>query len=130
MGKVGIANKQFFLLPRYNTKTEKSEFTLEESDCKRLLKEFVELRKKYEENVPLKISEGEFWSEFLNKNYQYRTEIFNGNNPIFIPFHHDEKVYEDQNIHNAQSVLKSKISDKASAQKTLLDVNYLKNMDD
>jgi hypothetical protein len=85
--------------------TQKSEFTLEEGDCQRLLKEFPELRVAYESRVPLKTSEKEFWQVFLNKNFQYRTEIFGGNNPLFVPFNTDEKEYEDKYIHNPNLLL-------------------------
>lgn len=44
-------------MPRYNTQSEKSEFTLEQSDCTRLLKEFDSLRQAYDTQVPLKVSE-------------------------------------------------------------------------
>jgi hypothetical protein len=73
---------------------------LEESDCKRLLLEFPYLKESYESKVPLNMSESKFWLEFLKKNLQYKTEIFGGNNPVFVSFKSDEKDYEDKFIHN------------------------------
>ena len=40
-------------------------------------------------------SENEFWEEFLKKNNKYTTEVFGGNNPIFLPFATDEIEYDE-----------------------------------
>lgn len=101
----GISNKPFFLIPRQNVITQKTEFSLEENDCKRLLKEFPLLNQSYETRVPIRSNEKEFWDEFLKKNFEYKTEIFGGNNPIFIPFTTDAKNYEDIYIHNPKLLL-------------------------
>ena len=90
ISQVGISNRPFILLRRLNAQTQKSTYSLEESDCIRLLKEFPELRSGYDSVVPLKKSEQEFWEEFLKKNLQNKTEIFGGNNPLFIPYRTDE----------------------------------------
>lgn len=92
-------------MPRQNVSTQKTEFSLEENDCKRLLKEFPDLAYSYEARVPLRCKERDFWDEFLKKNFQFKTEIFGGNNPIFIPFSTDTKNYEDLYIHNPKLLL-------------------------
>jgi hypothetical protein len=109
--------------------SQKTEFSLEPSDCQRLLQEFPDLQASFETRVPLKSTEGEFWQVFLSKNFQYNTEIFLGNNPIFVPFKTDERNYTDKYIHNPQELLKSN-TDKDQAlkqKKALIDVNYLEN---
>ena len=55
--------------------------------------------------MPLKKTEKDFWEEFLKKNLAFKTEIFGGSNPLFIPFLTDEKDYEDRYIHNQRLLL-------------------------
>eukprot|EP00347_Sterkiella_histriomuscorum_P007678 403347993 len=125
----GISNKPFLLMPRMNMVTQKTEFRLEESDCKRLLKEFPDLALSYEARVPLRCSESEFWDEFLKKNFQYKTEIFGGNNPIFIPFQTDTKNYEDLYIHNPKLLLQRQVKQEDVKQKAQIDVNFIQNIE-
>ncbi|CDW72894.1 UNKNOWN [Stylonychia lemnae] len=128
--QAGISNKPFLLMPRQNFTTQKTEFSLEENDCKRLLKEFSELASAYEARVPLRCSEKEFWNEFLSKNFQYKSQIFGGNNPIFVPFSTDINSYEDLYIHNPRQLLQQQVkSEEVKETAKSLDVNYLKNIE-
>jgi hypothetical protein len=45
--------------------------------------------------VPTQVTEEDFWREFLMKNNKYSTEVFGGNNPLFIPFSTDEMEYDE-----------------------------------
>jgi hypothetical protein len=131
----GISNRPFLLIPRQNVATQKTQYSLEESDCIRLLKEFPELRLSYDAKVPLKVSEREFWEEFLKKNLENRTEIFGGNNPLFIPYVTNENDYEDRYIHNQQQLLEplsrqqlqGATDKKAGGGGPLLDVDFVRN---
>ena len=78
----------------------------------------------------MKKKESEFWLEFLDKNFKYKTEIFGGNNPLFIPYKTDEKSYEDKYIHNQNLLLKESavtLSGK-DKKKFQIDVNYVDNV--
>ncbi len=55
--------------------------------------------------VPLHKTEREFWEEFMKKNLEFKTELFSGVNPVFIPYSTDQKDYEDKYIHNQQQLL-------------------------
>jgi len=60
----------------------------------------------------INLTEEEFWlnneyalieeigHNFLKKNNKYRTIVFGGNNPIFIPGHTDEKLYDEMYVNN------------------------------
>jgi len=59
----------------------------------------------------INLTEEEFWlnneyalieeiGHFLKKNNKYRTIVFGGNNPIFIPGHTDEKLYDEMYVNN------------------------------
>jgi len=50
--------------------------------------------------VPKHENENDFWTNFLKKNNKYRTIVFGGNNPIFIPGHTDEKLYDEMYVNN------------------------------
>ena len=63
--------------------------------AKLILSEFPQIRAAYSRNVPCHHTELEFWQEFLMKNNKYQTEVFGGNNPIFVPFETDEIEYDD-----------------------------------
>ncbi len=83
----------------------------------------------FEDQVPQKKSENAFWSEFLKQNYKKQTEIFGGNNPIFIPFVTDETHYDDQYIVNNFIERGPEIALKDLNQKVSLDVNFVVNTD-
>lgn len=78
------------------------------------------------------MSEKDFWEEFLKKNLANRTEIFGGNNPLFIPYATDEKDYEDRYIHNAAQLLYTPnplvAEAEASDSKPLIDVDFMRNL--
>lgn len=65
--------------------------------AKRLLIEYPQLNEAYQSKVPTMstLQEQDFWKEFLMKNNKYQTEIFGGNNPLFIPSVTDEMVYDE-----------------------------------
>ena len=127
LAQAGISNRPFLLMPRQNAVTQKTEFSLERADCQRLLKEFPALAASYEARVPLRCNEQEFWAEFLRKNFEYKTEIFGGNNPLFVPFATDAKHYEDVHVHNPKLLLAKGTDAAAVRQKAQLDVNFLEN---
>jgi len=78
--------------------------------------------------VPTKCSELEFWDKFLKANYMYKTEIYDGRNPLFVPFKTNEKDYEDKYIHNPASLLGQQVERaKEEVKEKPLDVNYWKN---
>lgn len=81
--------------------------------------------------MPLKVQEKDFWEEFLKKNLAFRTEIFGGNNPLFVPYLTDEKDYEDRYIHNVELILnplsKEEILGTDKKRQPLLDVDYVRN---
>ena len=88
------------------------------------------MRAAYEAKVPLSITEQAFWEEFLRQNFKYKTEIFGGNNPLFMPFTTDEKTYEDTYIHNPKNLLLNPhVSQETVQKKAQIDVNYLDNTD-
>lgn len=46
------------------------------------------------------MKESDFWGEFLARNNEYRTEIFGGHNPVFVPYLTDASDYQDKYIQN------------------------------
>lgn len=117
--------------------TKKSQYTLDEKDCARLLKEYRELRASYEafvvSDASLLIAGGskkytvkEFWEMFLKKNLEYETEIFGGNNPIFVPELTNEKDYQDRYKVNQRQLLQTAPSP-VLGKKASLDVDFVRN---
>ncbi len=58
---------------------------------------------------------------------QFKTEIFKGMNPVFIPYSTNEKEYEDRYIHNQALILEG-AGDDAFKPRVQLDVDYVRNM--
>jgi hypothetical protein len=42
----------------------------------------------------------DFWQIFLEKNLQYQTAPFGGNNPVFVPNVTDARQYEEKYVEN------------------------------
>jgi len=117
--------------------TKKSQYSLDENHCERLLKEYRELRASYEAFVVAdatmlaaggskKYTVKEFWEKFLKKNLEYETEIFGGNNPIFVPELTNEKDYQDRYKVNQRQLLQTAAS-LVVVNKPGLDVNFVRN---
>lgn len=68
----------------------------------------------------------QFWDEFLKKNMQFKTEIFKGMNPVFIPYSTNEKEYEDRYIHNQALILEG--DETQTRPRVQLDVDFVRNM--
>ena len=70
----------------------------------------------------------------MKKNNKYRTIVFGGNNPIFIPGHTDEKLYDEMYVNNnLDSLDREKQIRLHNLWKTNalgLDVDFLKNLAD
>ena len=101
----GIQNKPFQLARNRNPATQKWEYALNAEDCRRLLIEYPDLEEAYDHQVSVADDECQeqnqrFWTEFLQKNLEYQTIPFGGNNPVYVPGLTDEKDYEDTYIHN------------------------------
>lgn len=96
----GVSNKRLVISNKYILDSNSAEINLEKADAIRLLNEYPKLKELYE----LKVNddeneEKEFWEYYLKKNYDYRTEIFGGENPIYTGSNErDEKTYEDKYI--------------------------------
>jgi len=70
------------------------------ADQDKLLEKFKELRSRFDSCVPSAMSEAGFWELFLKKNHEKNSELFGGRNPIFIPGHTDECVYDQTFLQN------------------------------
>lgn len=126
---IGITNKPFTFMRVENKQTQQPKYTLEQADCQRLLKEIPALSEAHESVVPLKKSDKEFWEEFMKKNLEYKTELFSGVNPVFIPYTTDERDYEDKYIHNQLQLLDAPTKQEVfHNQQPLLDVDYVRNL--
>lgn len=64
-----------------------------------------------------------FWRTFSEKNIEYSTVLFGGNNPIFIPGVTEIHDYEAQYIENRQSISRSQKLEKQL--KDVIDVNFV-----
>lgn len=131
MSRRGLSNKPLVLSGKQNAHEQKIEYNLTKEDCQYLLLEYPRLAEAYEQQVtmyadPAGEMNKKFWTTFLEKNIQYSTVPFGGNNPVFIPKIMDEKDYEDNYIHNQQNFAKSKQQTKDL--KSVLDVNFVKNL--
>lgn len=64
------------------------------------------------------------------KNNQYRTEVFGGTNPVFVPYFTDEKEYEDlkNNIHHLRE--KKLCGLKTAQPSSNFDVDFDNNLND
>jgi len=131
---VALTNKPF-TFTRIDLKTADSSatnlYTLDDSDCIRLLKELPALKDAYEALVPLKKSAKDFWEKFLQQNLHYRTQVFKGNNPVFIPFTTDERDYEDRYKYQERLILEPRSKDDIlgtdKKRLPLIDVDYMAN---
>ena len=96
----GVSNKRLIISNKYILDTNSAEINFEKPDAMRLLNEYPRMKQLYD----LKVTEDpetekDFWEYYLKKNYEYRTEIFGGENPIFTgTTEKDEKVYEDKYV--------------------------------
>lgn len=126
----GVTNRPFTFTRVENKQTQQPKYTIEQGDCQRLLKEIPALSEAYEKIVPLRKTEKEFWEEFMRKNLEFKTELFSGVNPVFIPYTTDEKDYEDKFIHNQLQLLDhpSKEDVFGKDRQPLLDVDYVRNL--
>jgi hypothetical protein len=103
-------------------------YSLEQSDCARLLKEIPQLKEAYELLVPLKKPAKEFWEEFLKKNLFYQTEVFKGHNPVFIPFTTDVQEYEDRYKYTQRLILETRPKEEILGdRKPNIDVDFVTN---
>lgn len=76
-----------------------AEINLRKEDAIRLLNEHPKLKEMYnlKVNSQNESDEKEFWETFLKKNFNYKTEIYGGENPVYIGWTEtDEKAYEDK----------------------------------
>ena len=66
----------------------------------------------------------------MQKNLEFKTELFKGVNPVYIPYFTDQKDYEDKYIHNQQQLLDhpSKEELLTANKHPLLDVDFIKNL--
>jgi hypothetical protein len=127
---IALTNKPFTLV-KLDVKTANigstHYYSLEESDCARLLKEIPALREAYELLVPLKRSAKDFWEEFLRKNLFYQTEVFKGHDPVYIPFITDVVEYDDRK-RNTQQILEARSKQEILGnKKPLIDVDFVTN---
>ncbi|CAI2362596.1 unnamed protein product [Moneuplotes crassus] len=117
-----------------------AEINFKEYDAIRLLNEYPKLKKLYELKVSdSEESEKDFWDYFLKKNFEYKSEIFGGENPVYIGSdERDEKNYEDKHI-NIDVVMQAddneeEINEKNKVMNRLRKadkcVNFILNKDD
>ena len=97
-----------------------------------MLLEYPELLEAYERQVPTGINSTvgmnqTFWCTFLEKNIEYSTVPFGGNNPIFIPGVTDIHEYEGHYMDNQHSVGRSQ--NLAKELKKVIDVNFVQNLE-
>jgi polyhydroxyalkanoate synthesis regulator phasin len=92
----GISNKRFVVSINHILDKDSAEINFEKTDAVRLLKEYPKLKRIYEMTVTEDpATEKQFWEYYLKKNYEYKTEIFGGENPIYTGREErDEKAYE------------------------------------
>ena len=83
--------------------------------------------------VVKKEKEKDFWQRILKKNEEFRTEIFNGNNPIWVPSICSANEYEKKYIKSTEGHVeaaeKRDAANKAQLRKVDLEVNLLMNSD-
>ena len=94
--KEALQNQPIMFVPEQNLQTNTPDLRIDPEKMRRVLLEFAEVRKTFEEKVPLNVSEEDFWVEFLKKNNRHQTVIFGGIHPVFVPFSTDEKAYIDK----------------------------------
>jgi len=128
--QTGVQNLPLLFVPEQNIQTNTPELTMRKEEAERLLREHVELREAYESRDFFKVSDKEFWREFLVKNNQFQTLVFGGNNPIFIPFFTNEKEYEDLKNNLKELRLKYKAQMERSRQASNIDVDFQSNLMD
>jgi hypothetical protein len=86
----GLKNQNLTFKPQKDKETENAKLTINKQQIERLIREYPTLKEIYESSVPQVVSDKQFWDEFLKKNYQNKTEVFLGNNPIFYPMQDNE----------------------------------------
>jgi len=116
-----------------------AEINFKKQDAIRLLNEYPKLKELHELKVTdSEDSEREFWDYFLKKNYEYKTEVFGGENPVFIGFtERDEKEFQDKYV-NFDIVMQpedneedtEKVEVEQRLRKADKGVNFILNMDD
>ena len=96
----GASNKRLALPVKYSLDTNSSEIKLDKEDAVELLNQYPAIKQLYERYVIReKHPEDKFWNYILLKNYNFKTEIFGGQNPEYIGFtEEEERAYEDNYI--------------------------------